>query len=212
MKSWSSSQRPQKQLARQATIIEPYRSLFGHSIPQDRQYWTLCGQCVQNGEWQTGCEPDQILESGLISSPTQFHGVEKNESWHQENIGVKNKFHFYHNDFYQQMVEAHLAGNFRPAIINADFFRTPITEANNYAEILQFLTEHDYNSVMVVGNFALRTSHRAAFSPEIIMEELNKQGPFRLAMKNGNWNFDQTCFEYCSSKLKMGTVIFYRKI
>ena len=78
-----------KLTAREETIIKYYRRVFHESLPKEKQYWSMCAQCAQNGKLIPGTELDQVLKEGLIT-PDQFHGVDIDK---KKYLSVNDRFH-----------------------------------------------------------------------------------------------------------------------
>lgn len=198
---------PKKTQARYDTIIKRYRCNFYDSIPQDRQFWSMCGQNADQDGLIENSEYHQLITSGLIL-PHQYHGVELNQEIHNINRTIDGP-NWYHGDFFTAMLRSN---NFAPAIINADFTRTPKKEAAKFAAIMDFVTQGDIYDVMLVGNFCLRfISHDAKDGNEII-SKLNRQPLFQRSVHK--WNYDQTYYQYPGTNSKasmMGTVVFWMK-
>lgn len=200
LKNWD---RKDKIEARDKTIIKAYRYIFGQeSIPEDKQYWTICGECVKNGELIENSEPDQIIKSKLIT-PSQFHGVEKEQEIHQINQSYTG-LNFYYGDFYHMLYEHHINKSLNPAIINADFLKTPPVEIETFVDILYLL--RNYSNVMVVGNFCRKYRGRDA---QTVDEVINKNDFFKSFKKN--WVIGNKIYEYISNICTMETAIFFRK-
>jgi len=196
--------REEKIKAREETIIKIYSVLFDQqSLPLDKQYWTLCSKCINDGKIIENTEPYQVINSGLIR-PHQFHGVEIEIEIHNINKTCSD-LNFYHGDLLSVLRQEAHKPDFNPAIVNADFFGTPITEAKKFLDILYLL--RNQRDIMVVGNFSLQAKHKK-FVPDDIIIELNKHSLVKEISKV--WKYSQ-CYEYISSAYKMGTIIFYKR-
>jgi len=212
-KSWNDSK---KLAARQATIIGYYRDCFGCAIPADTQYWSMCGQCVApTGEFQVGCELDQITKEGLIQ-PAQFHGVEINPEITEANRNGCPQAHWYCDDFYLSMLKAKAQNKFTPAIVNADFINMPVRACGYFSDILALLSVCK-GGIMLVGNMVMefqRFPHRNR-DAEFILQKLNKQPQFQFALKTADWRFDQKYYRYAGtgkeSRTTMGSIIFWKE-
>ena len=94
-----------KKLDARRFIAECWRAVAGQSsIPQDRQYWTLCGRMAPNGILQEGSELCQLEALGLFQ-PSQFVGVERMARWQTEN---------------QQAVRQRYAPSGQPVLLSGD--------------------------------------------------------------------------------------------
>lgn len=202
-----------KYRAREETIIEPYRKYFGYSLPTEKQYWTMCGDCSNDqGTLREGSEPDQLLKSGLIQ-PQQFHGVEINDAFYSHNKQITNPpLNWYHNDFYQTMVESINRNQFNPGIINADLILMPEKGIPYFSRIMYLLT-HNATSVMLVGNLILRNRGMEVHWNNIV-SRLEKNSLFQVSVNTGKWKFDDKVYVYNGSgqnKTVLGTIIFRLK-
>jgi len=210
-KDWSC---PKKQKARQETIISPYRETFDLSLPADRQYWTLCGQCsTDDRKPLVGCELWQMTDSDLIVA-SQFYGVEINPEIHAFNVAAFPGMNWYNDDFYHAMVSAQAKGQFNPGIVNCDLPRMPNGGGAAYvAKIMAFLTDCT-KDVMFVSNFILKIRNHPVQDGEAIVSLLGGLPQFRRAMEEGNWSLVKT-YSYegteKSARSWMGSLVFIKK-
>ncbi len=210
-KDWSC---PKKQKARYETIVSQYRSNFGNAVPADKQYWTICGQCATaDGQQLLGCELWQIIKGGLITA-NQFHGVEINPEIHKLNVKAFPEINWYNNDFYRAMVVAKASGHFNPAVVNADFPHTPDGGAGYVSKCMAFLTATS-NDVVFVANLILRQRFYTTKNGDYVIGMLNEYPQFRYAMREGNWRFSNTYYEYdgageTGSRTWMGSFVFIK--
>lgn len=210
-KDWSC---PKKQNARNETIIAAYRKHFGHSIPGNKQYWTMCGQCSSPaGNPLMGCEPIQVINEGLIK-PEQFIGVELNPDIHKLNVQAMPELCFINDDFYSAMVKSHVDGHFNPGIVNADLPRTPDGGGSYISKILAFLSDAT-DDVLLIANLILRMKYYTVKDGNYVVKKLNKYPPFRYAMSKGNWTLINQFYEYngagqTGSRTYMGSFIFVK--
>lgn len=197
--------------AREQTIIQPYRQHFTNTLPINKQYWSMCGDCSDvTGKFRNGCEPDQLIKNGLIT-PNQFNGVEILKEFHDHNINTRKDINWYNNDFYQEMVESINKKNFNPGIVNSDLILMPKRGIPYFSKIMNLLTSQHITNVMLVGNFILR-NRGIVVQPNEIIEELEKVASFRVSMNIANWKFDNKIYVYNGSGMNrtvLGSVIFY---
>lgn len=211
-KDWSC---PKKQKSRLDTIIEQYRLQFGYSIPLDKQYWTMCGQCsTSESKPLSGCEPVQMIESELIK-PKQFHGVEINPDIHQLNVQSFPELNFINNDFYRAISDAINQGDFNPAVVNADFPASPDGAVAYIAKLMALLTAKASDFLLVV-NLILRMRYYTRKDGSHLINLLSKYPQFRYAWNDGSWKMSDHYYEYngageTGSRIYMGSFIFIRK-
>lgn len=204
---------PKKAAARQATILDPYRAIFGHSVPVDQQYWSMCASCADHRGVIEGSELHKILEAGLIH-PYQFHGVDRDPSIFRENSKYLGS-NWYCNDFLLAMQQSHAAGQFRPAIINADLIYMPPKGSQYIASILDFLDGAGLTDTIVIANIVLKSHNRFSNIAEII-KMLSESLTFQIIWNKGIWKvygdeayiYKGTDSEKGRSNTEMGTVVF----
>jgi len=207
---WSSSK---KVKARNETIINMYRSIFGtQSIPENKQYWTMCGQNGdENGNLKKDCELEHITSSRLITE-NQFFGVEKNKQIFEINKKIS-KIARWINDLYQAIIKEDNKNNFNPAIINIDHVKMPHSGGVNDIVKILYLSDKTTNNVMVVGNLVLKCyTHRSNYKD--FTDRIFKHRLFQK-IKN-NWNVHGYLYIYEGSNngntTEMGTMILWKKV
>lgn len=199
--------RQQKIEARQHSIIDVYRDIFKQqSIPPNQQYWTLCGKCVVDEQIESGTEPDQLINSEFIK-PFQFHGAEIDQDIYNNNLQCK-QLNFYHGNIVSVLKDQHYNNKgFNPGIVNADFLRSPKTEAYKFLEILSLLK--GYSQVMVAGNFCTKYYGKDDGIDSII-DAMNSYDLSTVVSKY--WEvYRNSAFKYVSNKFEMTSVILYIK-
>ena len=208
-KKWSC---PKKLKAREETVISFYRNNYGQSVPKDKQYWTISGQCAEaDGTIIKNCELDHLVKEELIV-PEQFHSAEIVPEIFAANAKIP-KAHWHQGDFYDMMVQASNEDKFNPAIVNFDSLWMPENGTEYLAKILAFLTSLEIMSVMVVGNFILRTRHYASSNDEAI-RFLSGLPQFRYAMSRNHWEIYDQGYTYNGTggnRTVMGTIVIMRK-
>jgi len=217
---------PKKRHARSVTIIEKYRENFSESLPEEKQYWTLCGRsgsrCRKSGGTLPylikGCELDQILEVGLIKSG-QFFGVERESVIYEVNQRVSGA-NWIHGDFLNSLREAAYRGEFNPGVVNYDSVQRPTTNPTYLASILKLIVDAGIRNVLVVANTILRSRKLCKLEPEDILKSLISEASMEYAWNKAQWEkaplrLDNWCYEYDGtgedSTTLMGTVVFVRK-
>lgn len=149
---------PKKAESREETIVLTYREHFGHSIPDDRQYWTMCGAYFDKNNLPAQGELFQVKNAGLITEE-QFVGVDD-----QPEIIAKNKF-FYPDinwvcdDLLYAMREAKIGGKFTPAIINYDGVMMKKYGVDYFVKLLLFLDDNWHEDLLLIGNFVIKSPY-----------------------------------------------------
>lgn len=210
-KNWSC---PKKQHARFETIISQYRKHFYYSLPLEKQYWTMCGQCsTENGEPLEGFEPSQMINSELIK-PNQFRGVEIKSDIHELNVKAFSELTFINDDFYRAIAMAYHNNDFNPGIVNADFPATPEGGAVYIAKLMALLTE-TADDFLFVANLILRMKYYTRKDGDYVINLLSEYPQFRYAWGQGNWKLSDSYYEYngageTGSRIYMGSFIFIK--
>ncbi len=205
---WSGNK---KKIARQETIINQYRKIYNrHSIPQDKQYWTMCGDISdKNGNINQDSEYSQIIQEKLIM-PNQFRGVEIDKDIYDNNINVLPNVDFYNDDFFKTINRQANQHQFNPAIVNADLINMPEEGAKNISKIIALLSNTP-GEIMLVCNVCIKLRHRR-YSIDDFLINLKNQHKFN-AFKH-NWNFNNECYKYAGnrehSRTSMGSYIFWK--
>lgn len=203
---------PKKAESRNQTIIQTYRKHHNtNSIPQSSQYWSICGRCsYEENKLETNCEPDQVVNSGLIKS-NQFHGIEIDQEIYNWNRRGNSEINWYLGDFYETMVEYANHNEFRPAIVNADLLRMPKFGGQYFARIMQFLSGVG-GEVMLVGNFVMEHRQMRATIGDLV-KRLEGESCFQYAMNNADWSWNPEFYWYNGTgktSTKMMTVILFK--
>lgn len=204
---------PKKLEARNQTIIQSYRDIFHkNSIPNNKQYWAICGKCsYMKGKLAENCEPDQLIKAKLIK-PHQFHGVEICPEIYKANKNSNKQINWYLGDFYESMVEYSNHNEFKPAIVNVDMLLMPKCGAEYLSKIMHFLTP--IKNVMIVGNFIMKTRQHVATIKDMI-KRLEKEPCFQASMNGENWKIKRQYYLYNGTgktRTKMGTIILYKEV
>jgi hypothetical protein len=206
-----------KAVARERTIIRAYRTLTGlESIGEGFQAWTLCGPMSDGHKLQPNCELLHMLRSGLITSPSQFHGVERVDEYHKANVAAASKSHpgtnLYHGEMHTVLRTALARGVLHPAIVNLDSTHEPAKASRLLGETLHVLN-HVAGPKMVVLNFVLDNPQRGrhhSFDKFVAAVQSDDFCRFNLGC---GWLESNQGFVYNGtgkSSFKMGTVIYYQ--
>jgi hypothetical protein len=211
MKTYSGC--PEKMRARRETIIGPYRQHFSHSLPESKQYWTMCATHTDDqGELLQGSELDQMLKSGIIILD-QFYGVDIEADIIEANAAGIPGPHWHHGDLMDEMSSALRDGKFNPGIVNCDHLLMPHSGGAAYvSRCLQFLA--DQNDLLMVANLILEPPYNEAIcTPGEYIDELWKHAQFQDAMRRG-WQYDDAVYVYGGtgrrSSTVLGSIVFWK--
>ena len=210
---WSGNK---KIIAREETIINQYRKIYNRqSIPQDKQYWTMCGNLSDNNNnINHDSEYAQIVREGLIQ-PHQFKGVEIDETIYNRNKQVLPNIEIYQDDFFKTLNRQANQNQFKPAIVNADLINMPEIGATYISKIIALLSMMP-GEIMLVANLVLDSPY---ISPTRKKQDIDR---FLVNLKNQHkfnafkhhWNFNNECYKYAGnrehSRTSMGSYIFWK--
>jgi hypothetical protein len=210
---WSGNK---KKIAREETIINQYRKIYNRqSIPQDKQYWTMCGDLSdKKGNINHDSEYSQIIREGLII-PKQFRGVEVIKELYDNNVDVLSNIEFYNDDFFKTLNRQANQNQFKPAIVNADLINMPEIGAIYISKIIALLSMMP-GEIMLVANLVLDSPY---ISPTRKKQDIDR---FLVNLKNQHkfnafkhhWNFNNECYKYAGnrehSRISMGSYIFWK--
>jgi len=210
---WSGNK---KIIAREETIINQYRKIYNRqSIPQDKQYWTMCGNLSDNNNnLNQDSEYSQIIREGLIT-PNQFRGVEIDDTIYNRNKIVLPNIEIYKDDFFKTLNRQANQNQFNPAIVNADLINMPEIGAIYISKIIALLSMMP-GEIMLVANLVLDSPY---ISPTRKKQDIDR---FLINLKNQHkfnafkhhWNFNNECYKYAGnrehSRTSMGSYIFWK--
>jgi hypothetical protein len=210
---WSGNK---KIIARQETIINQYRKIYNRqSIPQDKQYWTMCGNLSDNNNHlNQDSEYSQIIREGLIT-PNQFRGVEIDDTIYNRNKQVLPHIEIYKDDFFKTLNRQANQNQFNPAIVNADLINMPEIGAIYISKIIALLSMMP-GEIMLVANLVLDSPYisptRKKQDIDRFLVNLTHQHKFN-AFKH-HWKFNNECYKYAGnrehSRTSMGSYIFWK--
>ena len=196
---WSGNK---KKIAREETIINQYRKIYNRqSIPQDKQYWTMCGNLSDNNNnINHDSEYAQIIREGLIQ-PHQFKGVEIDETIYKRNKQVLPNIEIYQDDFFKTLNRQANQNQFKPAIVNADLINMPEIGAIYISKIIALLSMMP-GEIMLVANLVLDSPY---ISPTRKKQDIDR---FLVNLKNQHkfnafkhyWNFNNECYKYAGNR------------
>ncbi len=209
---------PKKAESRNQTIIQTYKDKYGaNSIPTQAQYWTMCGRCsYSENQLEIGCEPYQILQSGLIE-PTQFHGVEIDKDIYSWNSKVNNGMNWHYGDFYTTMIEYSNENTFNPAIVNADLIHMPKHAAPYISKIMMFLSTVGIEKTMLICNIVAEHRYLRSDIKEMC-RLLESNTNYQMANNVAKWEIHSDYYWYNGTQkvestgrsTKMMTMIFFK--
>lgn len=185
-KDWSC---PKKLNARDSTIINAYKDYTGFNcIPEDKQYWTLCGQCANSdGTIGENSEYDQLVNKNKFVKPKQFFGIEKNKKIYKVNTAIK-EANWICGDFVNEL--DNYAGlhidKFNPAVINFDTIKFPYNSIDDLANILDLINILKLKNVMIVYNTVLRAWFKSV-DVQAIITALEQHPLGSYSWIKGNW-------------------------
>jgi hypothetical protein len=166
-----------KRNARYNSIIRTYKKFWQRSsIPDDRQYWTMCGAHYNEEEGKLQGELGHILEHDLIH-PEQFFGIDYNSA-----IIKKNKFYYPHinwifGDFIRTIEKSIRENNFNPAIINYDGVMMPKYASKYLKKLFKLIDYNISKSVLLSTTFVLQNSYNPTIrnDPQDCMKFIKKE-------------------------------------
>lgn len=202
-----------KREARELTIIQAFRNATGlQQIPRERQYWTLCGPLVLEGSLIAGCEYDQVLSSGVLHSPSQFHGVERKRDVHQANQALLPGPNLYLGEIHAVLEEALSRGALAPAIVNLDTFYEPRKAVALLGSVLDILNHVEGPTLVVLNTILRRKEWSRYYTFEDVVSEVNRD-PFCKSQLSYGWVESGLGYEYQGkgkARVTMGTVVYYQ--
>jgi hypothetical protein len=183
------------------------------SLPDDKQYWTLAGMHTNNG-----CELPHALSDGIIRSPRQFNGVDREADVIRHNKKVHPKAHWHHAEFTHVLSKAE---PFNPGLVNFDMVCMVDQASLDIAQALHVLVERNVEDVLLIANFLLnnpRVNSEMCRSPGDVWEWFYRSAccgtPIRRALNRG-WKIHSETYLYDGaderSNSYMQTVYFFRK-
>ncbi len=210
---WSGNK---KIIARQETIINQYRKIYNRqSIPQDKEYWTMCGNLSDNNNnINHDSEYAQIIREGLIQ-PHQFRGVEIDETIYKRNKQVLPNIEIYQDDFFKTLNRQANQNQLNPAIVNADLINMPEIGSMYISKIMALLSMM-HGEVMLVANLVLDSPYISPNRKKQDMDRflINLLNQHKFNSFKHNWNFNNECYKYAGnrehSRTSMGSYIFWK--
>lgn len=182
-------------------MIDLYRATTKReSIPDDKQYWTLCNIQPEGDHLTFGSEINQILSAGLIKNKNQFHGIDNNLEYIQQNRITHPEAHFYHGDW-KNVVKYEVIEGFNPAII---YFDT-IYSIDNRDFIHDLATTMNYSPP---GTFIAANAVAEKIFSKKVYYELVYKNLYNLVWEKDKWKPIKIEYKYRSNRLMMCTLFF----
>jgi hypothetical protein len=207
-KNWSGKS---KVAARHDTVIYPYYSIFGQSIPKNEQYWTLAGNVGNNeGEINPECEALQVTNSKLVS-PNQFFGVDVSEEVISKNKILLPKFNWMNGRLSQV---ARQTPKFNPAIINIDHHKMIEAASSDLFSMISILNKIEKPNILLVFNVLAKNPYNGyEDSEDSIVRFLCSNHHFQEFLTKFN-PFNRGVYRYEGTGIgikKFLSFIFYKK-
>jgi len=165
----------EKKVSRRLTIIDVYRQFFQEQVPENKQYWSMCGAHFDKDGRPILGELGYLLENGLIQKH-QYFGVDQELSIIENNRKLFPDINWVHGDFKDVMEQFYLNGKFNPAIINYDGVMQPRFGVHYLKKILKFLDYNFRDELLLVSNFVLvnpySKSDKLKFTIQYTLDEL----------------------------------------
>jgi hypothetical protein len=182
------------------------------SIPADKQYWTLAGMHTNDG-----CELPQALSEGIIQSPSQFHGVDREADVIRNNREAYPGANWYQGEFTSVLDGA---DPFNPGLINFDMVCVVDNAGLGVAQALHILVDRGVDDALLVANFLLNNPRENSWrcrSPTDIWEWFYRSAcrgnTIRRAIKRG-WRVHTETYLYDgadeASNSYMQTIYFFK--
>jgi hypothetical protein len=163
MRNWS--QHEYKRLVRDETIIDLYIDRYSDPLHESKQYWSLCGECTNEGKKHDGSELGQLLKRKFIT-PEQFHGADYDAKIIARNKKAYPKANWYADDLFSAMCNV---DEFNPGLINFDSINTPPIAIPVLSDIIGICPPN----TMVVCNMVMK--YRGLdYNIDDVVNELNK--------------------------------------
>jgi hypothetical protein len=203
-----------KKDSREITIIGLYREAFGvDSLPDDMQYWTMCGAHFNAKDGKLDGEFNHLLKGGLIETH-QFYGVDREEEIIRKNGELYPGVKWIHGDFLETMQEYCEGGKFNPAVINYDGVMQPKFGTQYLRDILKFIDYNIPNEMLLVANFVLTNPYsrneKLSFTIDDTIDAL-----LQIYGVPKHWKIIENAYSYKGASINnlciMGTLMFIKK-
>lgn len=158
--------------ARHDTVLVPYQKIFNRKkIPQNEQYFTLAGSVSDgNGNINTDSEAIYMVNQGVVN-PTQFQGVDIDESTISENKRLLPNYNWHNEDLYTHILKRYYANDFNPAIINVDHHKMIWNAGLDFFPICSILSCLKKSKILLIFNIMTKVPYS---NKECSREEVSK--------------------------------------
>jgi hypothetical protein len=150
--------------ARKQTIFDQYRLLSGRTVLRgDLHYVTLCGPLSEQGQLLPRCELLHVLDYGLICTPSQFHGIERQRPIHDANVAAAtvrfpdNTPHFYLGEVTRVLDENLKTKRILPGIVYLDLLQAPQSGSGTLSKVISNLNHYSWPILLVCNLIVSRT-------------------------------------------------------
>lgn len=205
----------QKKEARRCSVIVPYHILTGReSLPKYKQYWTMCGAHYQVEDGHILPSPGELgqLISGKLITPSQWRGVDREQTVIDNNKSFSPDVWWKCGDFYDVMKAECANGKFNPGLINYDGVMSPKYSVPYLVKIMSLIDYNVHDSLVLIANFVLKNPYRTNLTskPQAVFSILKKHYAFPDHWKilPLHWNYRGGASKHSSSG--MGTFVFLK--
>jgi hypothetical protein len=183
--------------------IEIYRELTGNfSIPENKQYWTLCNLQPPDCD---GTEIVQLRNMGFILSDSQFYGVDfneeiiiKNREWHPNATWI-------YGDWEEGVRQV---DNFNPSLVYLDMTSFVSTKKVLYS-INSTMSRCKINTVILVNLMLNDPRSSRIFDSSFLVSSLPKTVP---SLELSKWRQEVNSFTYnATGYTEMKTFVFFKE-
>jgi hypothetical protein len=136
---------------RQATLIEPYQSLFGRNLPSSSQWWSQADDCCDTSANDCGSLPHQLMLSELIR-PHQFWGICSTREQTAFNRVHTARHNWRTGPYFAAMRKAHSLNIFCPRVVT---YEGHISEL---PELIELLDRNVDGQVMLIWSCTVTNS------------------------------------------------------
>jgi hypothetical protein len=186
--------------AREQNAIAYERLTKVHSIPKDRQYWTLCN----SQPLDAGSEIVQMVNLGACKKE-QFHGVDRDEAIIEQNKIWHPTANWHFGDWIE-VIEGY--EDFNPALVYLD--STSFADhrvALNLTVRTMFLCPR--GTVLIVNAMLNDPRSSKQFDPDKLVYDLRSEVP---SMELNKWDTTVSNFQYSATgRTYMISYVFYKK-